>query len=281
MPSIGSRATSLIHNALIPPNAWSERADFVHSRHEHNPIMHMDTRKEINGGDYGALRYHYKYPHPSVTADCVMFGYDGSELSVLLVMRGNEPFKGCWAFPGGFINIDECAEQGALRELWEETGLRARRMRQFHTFSEPGRDPRERVISIAFYSLVRKHEVVGGDDAADACWFTVSDVPRLAFDHGEMLRLALKELRRQAQTEPIGMEALPEKFTADELFGLYKAINGTALSRSALMDKLAAAGVIERDDGKEPEAACRGDALMKFNRERYNELGIGGFGQIL
>ena len=100
------------------------------------------------------LNYHYKYPHPSVTTDCVVFGYDGFRLNVLLVERGREPHKGKWAFPGGFLEIDEAAEDGALRELYEETGLSSVDLRQFHSFTEPRRDPRERVISIAYYALV-------------------------------------------------------------------------------------------------------------------------------
>ena len=112
------------------------------------------------------LKYCYKYPHPSVTTDCVIFGFDGTKLKVLLVQRGIEPYKGRWAFPGGFMKMDESAEEGALRELQEETGLEGAYIRQFHTFTAPQRDPRERVITIAYYALVRMQEVKGGDDAA-------------------------------------------------------------------------------------------------------------------
>ena len=103
--------------------------------------------------------YTYKHPHPSVTVDCVIFGFDGSSLQVLLIERGAEPFKGCWAFPGGFLNMDESAAEGAMRELEEETGLTGAYMEQFHTYSAPDRDPRERVITIAHYALVRTSEV--------------------------------------------------------------------------------------------------------------------------
>ena len=109
-------------------------------------------------------KYSYKYPHPSVTTDCVIFGFDGSRLKVLLVERGVEPFKGKWALPGGFLRMDESAEQGALRELQEETGLKTAYIKQFHTFTDPDRDPRERVITIAYYALVRLQDVVAGDD---------------------------------------------------------------------------------------------------------------------
>ncbi|MBQ4028111.1 MAG: NUDIX hydrolase, partial [Prevotella sp.] len=123
------------------------------------------------------LKYHYKYPHPNVTTDCVIFGYDGNRLKVLLIERGIEPYKGCWAFPGGFLNMDEPAETGAKRELFEETGLTTASVRQFHAFSAPDRDPRERVITIAFYALVRISEVKGGDDAAKAEWFALDEIP--------------------------------------------------------------------------------------------------------
>ena len=103
------------------------------------------------------LKYCYKYPHPSVTTDCVIFGFDGKKLQVLLVQRGNEPYKGCWAFPGGFMNMDESAEEGALRELQEETGLKDAYIRQFHTFTAPQRDPRER----RKYPLAIAHDHTG------------------------------------------------------------------------------------------------------------------------
>ena len=124
------------------------------------------------------MAYTYKYPHPAVTTDCIIFGYDVREgLSVLLVQRGIDPYKGRWAFPGGFLKMDEDAPTGALRELQEETGLTEAFIEQLGAFSAVDRDPRERVITIAFYALVRKSEVKGGDDAADARWFPVTDVP--------------------------------------------------------------------------------------------------------
>ena len=125
-------------------------------------------------------QYCYRYPHPAVTTDCVIFGFDGERLQVLLIERGIEPFKGKWAFPGGFIKMDESAEEGALRELREETGLDNAYIEQFHTFSDPNRDPRERVITIAYLALVRLQEVKACDDAAAARWFPIDEIrPRL------------------------------------------------------------------------------------------------------
>ena len=136
----------------------------------------------------------YKYPRPAVTTDCVIFGFDGTKLRVLLIERANEPYKGCWAFPGGFVNMDESCEQGALRELQEETGLKDVCLKQLHTFSEPNRDPRDRVITVAYYALTRIQDVKGGDDAARAAWFSLDKLPQLAFDHDRILREAMKHL---------------------------------------------------------------------------------------
>ncbi len=140
------------------------------------------------------LKYSYKYPRPAVTTDCVIFGTDGDDMKVLLIRRGREPYKDMWAFPGGFLNMDESADDGARRELYEETGLKDVPIHQFYTFTDPGRDPRGRVISIAYYAVVplrAVRSVRGGDDAADAAWFSLDELPPLAFDHEEMLRKAL------------------------------------------------------------------------------------------
>jgi 8-oxo-dGTP diphosphatase len=141
--------------------------------------------------------YTYDYPRPAVTADCVVFSNDSDGLSVLLIERANEPFKGCWAFPGGFMEMDEDAEDCAKRELKEETGLEIRTMRQLGAFTDVNRDPRGRTISIAYYAFVEKAEVKGADDAAQAKWFPVDSVPALAFDHDKILRLALEVNSKQ------------------------------------------------------------------------------------
>ena len=143
-----------------------------------------------------AQTYTYKYPRPAVTTDCVVFRLEEGKLKTLLIERGNEPYKGCWAFPGGFLNMDENAEQGALRELEEETGLKLHDIEEFGTFSEVDRDPRGRVITIAFYAITDQKEVRGGDDAAKAQWFPIDDTPPLAFDHGLMLKKALERLHK-------------------------------------------------------------------------------------
>mgnify|MGYP006354544705 FL=1 len=141
------------------------------------------------------LKYCYRYPHPAVTADCVIFGYDDNNIKVLLIQRGNEPYKGHWAFPGGFMNIDETAEQCALRELEEETGLKDVKVEQFYTFTDVNRDPRERVISIAYYGKIQLSNVKGSDDADDAQWFSLDEIPNLAFDHDLVLSKALEKIK--------------------------------------------------------------------------------------
>lgn len=143
------------------------------------------------------LKYCYQYPHPAVTADCVIFGFDGTKIKVLLIQRGNEPYKGKWAFPGGFMNIDETAEQCARRELEEETGLSDVTVEQFCTFSDVNRDPRERVITVAHYALVKLSEVKGCDDAEKAQWFSLDEMPSLAFDHELMYKKAIKTLKEK------------------------------------------------------------------------------------
>ena len=189
--------------------------------------------------------YCYKYPHPAVTTDCVVFGFDGHNLNVLLIERGGEPYKGCWAFPGGFMNIDESAEQGAMRELSEETGLELKYLKQFGTFTAVNRDPRERVITIAFYSLARKSAVHGGDDAAKAQWFRLDEVPPLAFDHDYILRKATEQLKKDIHFEPIGFDLLDEQFTMPELQRLYESILGVQFDRRNFYKKMLQTGILE------------------------------------
>lgn len=136
----------------------------------------------------------YDYPRPAVTADSVVFCNGSDGLSVLLIERANEPFKGRWAFPGGFMDMEENAEDCAKRELKEETGLEIRNMSQLGAFTDVNRDPRGRTVSIAYYAVIEKTEVKGSDDAAQARWFPIDSMPSLAFDHEEILRTALKVL---------------------------------------------------------------------------------------
>lgn len=233
----------------------------------------MSEESKANEG----LKYSYKYPHPSVTTDCVIFGFDGVKLKVLLVERGMAPYKGRWAFPGGFLNMDESAEEGALRELKEETGLEGAYIRQFHTFSAPQRDPRERVITIAYYALVRMQEVKGGDDASDARWFALDEVPPLAFDHDQILRKAEKTLRQQIHFEPVGFELLPEKFTVKQLQNLYEAILDMRFDRRNFYNKMRRLGMLELTGDTANPSQRREANLFSFNAKKYAELKSKGF----
>lgn len=227
--------------------------------------------------DIENIQYCYKYPHPAVTTDCVIFGFDGSNLKILLVQRGIDPYKGIWALPGGFLNPMESAEVGALRELKEETGLESAYLEQFHAYSEPDRDPRERVITIAYLALVKLQEVKGGDDAADARWFPVNEVPQLAFDHDLILRDALARLRERIHFHPIGYELLPEKFTLKELQSLYEAILGIHFDRRNFAKKMFHMDILTQLDETVWPTPKREANLYRFNLEKYTELKNRGF----
>ena len=222
-------------------------------------------------------KYSYKYPHPSVTTDCVIFGFDGGKLKVLLVERGLEPYKGRWAFPGGFIKIDESCEEGALRELEEETALKGTYVQQFHTYSAPNRDPRERVITVAFFALVCIQEVEAGDDANKAQWFAIDEVPQLAFDHDVILRDALKRLRERIHFQPIGFELLPEKFTMRQLQNLYEAILDVHFDRGNFSKKMLHFNILTPLDETVRPTPKREARLYRFNKESYDDLKQKGF----
>ncbi len=221
--------------------------------------------------------FSYKYPHPAVTADCVIFGFDGMSIKVLLIERGIEPFKGCWALPGGFMKIDETAEECARRELKEETGLENTPVEQFYTFTGVNRDPRERVVTVAHYALVRLAEVNGGDDAAMAGWFDLHDVPKLAFDHDHILRIAEKTLRERICFEPVGFELLPEVFTMSELQNLYEAIIGVKFDRRNFYNKMLKLGILSETEPRPANAPSRVPRKYRFNPQRYAELKQKGF----
>lgn len=137
------------------------------------------------------MEYTYKYPRPAVTADCVVITKE-AEPKVLLIQRGADPYKGCWAFPGGFMNMDETTEQCAIRELEEETGLKVSTVRQIGAYSKVDRDPRGRTITVAYLAIIDKPaQVTGQDDAAKAEWFPLSALPELAFDHADIMEDAI------------------------------------------------------------------------------------------
>jgi len=214
---------------------------------------------QIMNSDNHTEGYTYKYPHPAVTTDCVVFGFDGKELKVLLIERGLDPYKGMWAFPGGFLRMDETAEECAKRELKEETGLELAKVRELGTFSGVNRDPRERVISIAFYSLAKHSTVKGGDDAAKAKWWAIDDIPQLAFDHDYILRKAMKRIRQDIHFEPVGFDLLDEQFTIAELQRLYESILGVQFDRRNFYRKMLQTGVLEEVEDNKPYVKYYGE----------------------
>lgn len=221
--------------------------------------------------------FEYKYPHPAVASDCIIFGFDGNRLKVLLIERGQEPFKGKWAFPGGFMNIDETAEECAKRELYEETGLKTAFVEQIQAFTAVNRDPRERVISIAFFALVKMEEVKGGDDAAKAQWFTLNEIPPLAFDHELILNTAIAKLKEKIHFEPIGFELLPEVFTMSQLQNLYEEILGVKFDSRSFYKKMNVMNLLTPVEMSEDNTSSRITPQYRFNKANYENSKKKGF----
>ena len=222
-------------------------------------------------------QYTYDYPRPSVTTDCVIFGYDGKSTRVLLIERGGEPYKGQWAFPGGFLEMDETALDCARRELEEETGLKEAYVQQLHTFSDINRDPRDRVVTIAYYMLVKTGNVKGGDDAMRAKWFPVNDIPQLAFDHDRILRMAISRLKEQMHTEPVGFELLPETFTMADLQNLYESVLEVHFDQRHFSSKLLQLGILDEAEENIADSTTKHTKTYRFNKDKYEQMKAKGF----
>ena len=214
--------------------------------------------------------FSYKYPRPAVTTDCVIFGFDGKQLHILLIERSRDPYKGTWALPGGFLEMDETAEEGAARELYEETHVKDVFLEQFHVFSAVNRDPRERVITIAFYALIRQcdYQILAGDDAARACWFEVDELPPLAFDHDEIISKAREHLKIKLKVSPIAFRLLDEQFTMGELQRVYELISGRTYDRQNFYRQAMVSGLLENINEKESSPT----QLFRFNDQCYEDM---------
>lgn len=225
------------------------------------------------------MTHTYEYPRPALTVDCVVFGLDEGDLKVMLIERNLPPFKGKWALPGGFVLMDETLDEAAKRELVEETGLEDVFLEQLYTFSALDRDPRERIVSVAYYALVRlsDHQVAAATDAADAAWFSITDTPKLAFDHEAILEMALDRLKGKVRYKPIGFELLPEKFTLSQLQHVYEAILETKLDKRNFRRKVLKTALVLETDEVQKDVAHRAARLYKFDTERYRELEERGF----
>ncbi|MEZ4233490.1 MAG: NUDIX domain-containing protein [Polyangiaceae bacterium] len=225
------------------------------------------------------MSYTYEYPRPALTVDCVVFGLDEDDLKVLLVQRAGEPFRGSWALPGGFVDMQETTDDAALRELEEETGVRDVYLEQLYTFSAVNRDPRERVVSVAYYALVKlsEHAVRAATDASDAAWFSVEEATNLAFDHDEIVATARERLRGKVRYQPIGFELLPEKFTLTQLQRLYEIVLDTELDKRNFRKKILAMDLLRSLDEVEKGVAHRAARLYRFDQRRYRQLVKRGF----
>lgn len=215
-----------------------------------------------------------------VSVDAVVFGYDPEEgVSVLLITRKYEPFKGVWALPGGLVLNDESLEAAVKRELKEEAGIDVNYLEQLYSFGKPDRDPRNRVISIAYYGLVRPKDfqISAQTDAENVAWFNIHKLPRLAFDHKQIVEHAIKRLRGKIAYEPVGFELLDKKFPFSDLEKLYQALLNRELDRRNFKKKIMAYGFIEELEENIQRGAGRPARLYQFNKKQYFELKESGY----
>jgi 8-oxo-dGTP diphosphatase len=178
-------------------------------------------------------QYCYDYPRPAVTTDICLFTVVEDDLRILLIRRGGEPFKGSWALPGGFLQESETLDQCAARELKEETGVEGAHLEALATFSEPQRDPRYRVITAAYFALTpaANHVLSAGSDADEARWHSMHKLPKLAFDHRDIIRAAWKSLIDRLDRDPLIFALLPHRFTLTQLQKMYEAVEGQPLDK--------------------------------------------------
>lgn len=223
--------------------------------------------------------YQYNYQRPALVTDCVIFGFDGGELKLLLLKREKEPFENKWALPGGFVFIDETTEECAKRILLEKTGIQNVFIEQLYTFSEVNRDPRERVISVSYFALVNKseYELIAGRDTIQAEWFEISKLPELAFDHDKILNTAFNRLKGKVKYQPIGFELLDEKFTLSKLQSLYEAILQTTIDKRNFRKKILGMGFLKQLEEKEKNVPRKAAFYYSFDQKAYQELTEKGF----
>lgn len=198
-----------------------------------------------------AKPYCYDHPHPAVTTDVVLFTLHESRLCVLLIERLNEPFRGMWALPGGFLDIDEDLEQCAMRELQEETGIEGVYLEQLYTFGKPDRDPRERIISVTYFALTRGDTLQprAASDATRVAWFPVTALPELAFDHAAIIQLARQRLVAKLNYSTIAFQLLPESFTLSQLQSVYEILLDEPLDKRNFRKAMLARGIL-RETGE-------------------------------
>jgi 8-oxo-dGTP diphosphatase len=226
------------------------------------------------------MRTSFRQPQASVTVDCVVFGSDDEGLKVLLIERGVAPFKGAWALPGGFVLGNESLDEAARRELREETGATSVYLEQLYTFGEPLRDPRGRVVTVAYYALVKlsDHRVLQATtDARAAAWVPIGKLPRLAFDHREIFQAALRRLQAKVRYQPIGFELLPREFTLSQLQRLYETVLERTLDKRNFRKKILAMDLLIETERMQLGVAHRAARLYQFDQRKYKALESKGF----
>jgi len=216
-----------------------------------------------------------KYDRPSVTVDVVIFSILDDKLKMLLIKRKSWPYEGMWAIPGGFVKMDEGLEEAAYRELAEETRVTSSEvyLEQLYTFGSPRRDPRTRVITVAYFALVSADKLnpQAASDAEDVGWFSIYDLPDLAFDHADILDYALIRLRYKLEYSAVGFQLLPDQFTLRELQDTYEIVLGTKLDKGNFRSKLRKTNVVEMVDGYR-DTGGRPARLYRFREDAVAEI---------
>jgi 8-oxo-dGTP diphosphatase len=210
------------------------------------------------------------YETPLVTVDIVLCTVIQNRLKVLLIQRKQPPFEHMWAIPGGFIHVGETLEQAASRRLFEETNVNSIYLEQLGSFGEPNRDPRARVITVAYYALVsaEKLNVQAHANAEDVGWFSVTELPELAFDHAEIVEKALAKLKRHLESSSVAFQLLPDKFTLTELQRVYELILGKQLDKRNFRKKILASDILKDTGETKMEGYHRPAQLYSFSRRR-------------
>ncbi len=208
--------------------------------------------------------------------DCVIFGFDEGELKILLIERNAEPFKDWWALPGYLVAHNESIDDAAGRILYELTGLRGIYMDQFHTFGDVNRHPQGRVVTVAYYAMIRlngpKELKPVTSYASKAVWVSINDLPKLAFDHSQIFEKGFKKIRHKISYQPIAFELLPEKFTLTQLQHLYEVILNKKLDKRNFRKKMLNYGILKELDEKQKGVSYRAAKLYKFDRRKYAKL---------
>ena len=221
------------------------------------------------------MAYTYNYPHPAVSVDIVIFTVRDDALNVLLIERALPPHQGEWALPGGFIRLDESLKHAAWRELKEETGVNAAYLEQLYTFGHPKRDPRERVISVAYFALLPSDrlEIRAASDARNVAWFDVREVPQLAFDHNKILTKARQRLAAKLEYSTIALQLMPDTFTLPELQHVYERIRGGPIDKRNFRKRIRALKVVEPTGGERRTGARRPAKLYRLiDRNRVDVI---------